>query len=151
MIRSTTKLYNPTTTGDCGTCGRKYAEHRDGATPLVKICPSEQTFLTRTGTITETLVLFRNPDGSALALRGFVGEPTDTQLVVSAQALGAVSWRTLGEVEGSEFSTNVTEVDYRDGVKAQTRTRLIGTDGRVGPICDCGKGSYCPAFGVDAR
>lgn len=101
--------------------------------------------------VEEATVLFFDENSNVKALRGFVGEPTDEILVVTAQALGAVAWRTLGTLSGYA-STKVTEVDYApDGSKLMTRTRLIGEPGTFGPLCDCGKGAYCPEFGTAFR
>ena len=75
--------------------------------------------------LTGTVVVFRTADGMRY-LRGLPGIPTDTDLVNAAIALGAVSWQTLGTVEGPA-ETKVTDVDYAaDGTKVRSVTRTLG-------------------------
>jgi hypothetical protein len=101
-------------------------------------------------TITETVIVFRFPDTSR-AMRGISGEITDTLLVTIADSIGAVSWYTLGTIEGYPGSTVVTDCDYdAEGNKVATRTRPIGDEsGPLPKLCDCGKAEWCPEFGIE--
>lgn len=104
---------------------------------------------------TETTVLIKFADGTS-ALRGYpVYEfftDDDYATVVAALYPGAEA-RVLGTLEGTVNHTVVTEVDYdATGAKVAKRWRYLGQRPAPLPtICDCGKGEYCPQFGVASR
>lgn len=100
-----------------------------------------------------TAVMLTFPNGTAI-LRALPGDAGEETIELVRAAYGARFAREVGIVEGGP-DTKLTECDYNGaGFKDMTRVRTmldVHTGNTAGAmICDCGKGAWCPQFGVEA-